>query len=87
MKISEISGMEGDVVMMQDLFEFVRSGVNYTGKVVGKYRATGIRSVYAQRIEAAGFRLDSQMFHRSHRVSQWISLSRAESSARSSSSF
>jgi len=63
MRISEITGMEGDMVMMQDLFEYVRSGVNYTGKVVGKYRATGIRSVYAQRIEAAGFRLDSQMFH------------------------
>jgi pilus assembly protein CpaF len=62
MRISEITGMEGDMVMMQDLFEYVRSGVNYTGKVVGKYRATGIRSVYAQRIEAAGFRLDSQMF-------------------------
>jgi pilus assembly protein CpaF len=63
MKISEISGMEGDMVMMQDLFEFQRTGVNYTGKVVGKFRSTGIRSVYAPRIEAHGFKLDTQLFH------------------------
>ncbi|MFZ0888711.1 MAG: ATPase, T2SS/T4P/T4SS family, partial [Candidatus Binataceae bacterium] len=62
MKISEISGMEGDMVMMQDLFEFVRSGVSYSGKVLGKFRSTGIRSVYAPRMEAAGFKLDSKVF-------------------------
>ncbi|MFI5351339.1 MAG: TadA family conjugal transfer-associated ATPase [Candidatus Binatales bacterium] len=57
-KISEISGMEGDVVMMQDLFDFVQSGVSATGKVQGSFRATGIRSSYAAKIEAAGGRLD-----------------------------
>ncbi len=57
-RISEISGMEGDVVMMQDLFEFVQSGVSATGKVQGSFRATGIRSAYAPKIEAAGGRLD-----------------------------
>jgi pilus assembly protein CpaF len=62
MKISEISGMEGDMVMMQDLFEYVKTGVSYTGKVMGKFRSTGIRSTYAQRIEAAGFKLDAKLF-------------------------
>ena len=57
-RISEISGMEGDVVMMQDLFDFVQSGVSATGKVQGSFRATGIRSTYASKIEAAGGRLD-----------------------------
>jgi pilus assembly protein CpaF len=63
MRISEISGMEGEMVMMQDLFEFVRTGVSYSGKVVGKFRATGIRSVYSQRMEATGYRVDAKLFH------------------------
>jgi pilus assembly protein CpaF len=59
MKIAEIAGMEGDTVMMQDLFEFKRTGVNSAGKVVGSFRATGIRSAYAERIEIGGYRLPS----------------------------
>ncbi len=59
-KISEISGMEGDVVMMQDLYEFVQTGLSANGKVQGSFRATGIRSSYAQKIEAAGGRLDAR---------------------------
>jgi pilus assembly protein CpaF len=59
MKISEVTGMEGDTVMMQDLFEFKRSGVNASGKVVGSFRTTGVRSAYAERIEIGGYRLPS----------------------------
>jgi pilus assembly protein CpaF len=62
MKISEISGMEGDMVMMQDLFEFKRTGIGPEGKVMGNFVSTGIRSVYTQRLEAAGLRLDSNLF-------------------------
>ncbi len=62
MKISEITGMEGDTIMMQDLFEYVRTGVNYAGKVQGTFRPTGIRSSYSQQIEAAGFKLDAKLF-------------------------
>ena len=62
MRISELTGMEGDTIMMQDLFEFVRTGTSQTGKVLGNFRSTGIRSFYAQRIEAAGVRLDSKLF-------------------------
>ncbi|HZO82647.1 MAG TPA: CpaF family protein [Candidatus Binataceae bacterium] len=58
MKISEVTGMEGDAIMMQDLFEFVRSGIDASGKVLGEYRSTGIRSTYAQRIELAGYKLE-----------------------------
>jgi pilus assembly protein CpaF len=60
MKISEISGMEGDVVMMQDLYEFKRTGIGPGGKVLGQFRHTGVRSMYTDRVAAAGYRLDSQ---------------------------
>jgi pilus assembly protein CpaF len=62
MKISEISGMEGEMVMMQDLFEFKRTGIGAGGKVMGHFVSTGIRSTYTQRLEAAGLRLDSKLF-------------------------
>ncbi len=62
MKISELTGMEGDTIMLQDLFEFVRTGTGQTGKVLGNFRPTGIRSFYTQRLEAAGLRLDSKLF-------------------------
>jgi pilus assembly protein CpaF len=58
MKISELVGMEGDMIMMQDLFEFHRTGVNAQGKVLGQYRKTGIRSAYKDRIEAYGYSMD-----------------------------
>ncbi|MGH7814022.1 MAG: CpaF family protein [Candidatus Binataceae bacterium] len=62
MKISEISGMEGDMVMIQDLFEFKRTGIGPGGEVQGQFLATGIRSTYSQRLEAAGLRLDAKLF-------------------------
>jgi pilus assembly protein CpaF len=64
MRISEVSGMEGDMVMMQDLFEFARTGVNQAGKVVGRFRPTGIRSIHSPRMESAGYKLDSSLFQR-----------------------
>ncbi|HSR57686.1 MAG TPA: CpaF family protein [Candidatus Binataceae bacterium] len=62
MKISEITGMEGEMIMMQDLFEFKRAGVGANGKVLGQFAPTGIRSAYTQQLEAAGFRFDAKMF-------------------------
>jgi pilus assembly protein CpaF len=58
MKISELVGMEGDMIMMQDLYEFHRTGVNAQGKVLGQYRKTGIRSAYKDRIEAYGYNME-----------------------------
>ncbi|MFZ1119801.1 MAG: TadA family conjugal transfer-associated ATPase [Candidatus Binataceae bacterium] len=58
MRISELVGMEGDMIMMQDLYEFHRTGVNAQGKVLGQYRKTGIRSAYKDRIEAYGYNMD-----------------------------
>lgn len=58
LKISEVSGMEGETIMMQDLFEFVRTGTGPDGRILGEFRSTGIRSSYAHQIEIAGFKLD-----------------------------
>jgi pilus assembly protein CpaF len=69
-KISEVSGVEGDMISMQDLFEFVRTGVSPEGKVLGTFRPTGIRSVYSKRLEAAGLHLDSKLFGARQAVSR-----------------
>src|SRR5712671_726764 len=61
MKISEISGMEGEMIMMQDLFEFVRTETTTTGKITGSYQSTGIRSSYTQRLEIAGYKTESKV--------------------------
>src|SRR6266436_1634708 len=61
MKISEISGMEGEMIMMQDLFEFVRADTTAAGKINGGFQSTGIRSSYTQRLETAGYKTESKV--------------------------
>ena len=63
-RITEISGIEGDTITMQDLFEFVRTGMTPEGKVLGSFRPSGIRSNYNRRLEASGIRLDPKWFTR-----------------------
>lgn len=58
LKISEISGMEGEMVMTQDLWEFHRTGLSPAGKILGEFRSTGIRSIYTSRLEAIGYKPD-----------------------------
>jgi pilus assembly protein CpaF len=60
--VSEITGMEGEVITMQDLFLFERTGVSPQGKVLGKFRATGIRPKTSERLSSAGFQLPVTMF-------------------------
>ena len=60
--ISEITGMEQDVIAMQEIFAFQQSGINKDGKVVGRFRATGIRPKCADKIAAAGMPLPMDMF-------------------------
>ena len=55
--ISEITGMEGDTVSMQDIFLFERTGMDANGKVMGRFRATGIRPRFAERLKAYGMQL------------------------------
>src|SRR4051812_16506242 len=60
--ISEIAGMEGDTVSMQEIFKFERQGLSETGQVRGSFKATGIRPKFAERLSAAGCRLRPGLF-------------------------
>jgi pilus assembly protein CpaF len=60
--ISEITGMEGEVVCMQEIFRFERRGLSETGKVKGAFKTTGIRPKFAERLLAAGLRLPPMLF-------------------------
>jgi pilus assembly protein CpaF len=66
--ISEITGMEGDIITMQDIFVFEKAGLNADGKVLGRFRATGVRPKCAERLKAAGILLPSNMFEGSVEV-------------------
>src|SRR6202522_1123640 len=60
--VSEVTGMEVDVITMQDIFVFERSGVDEAGKVRGVFRATGIRPKFAERLATYGGRLRAALF-------------------------
>jgi pilus assembly protein CpaF len=63
-RISEITGMEGDVLTMHDLFEFRQTGLDENRVAVGQFCATGIRPHLLGRLEASGAPLPVQMFER-----------------------
>ena len=60
--ISEITGMEGNVVSMQEIFMFEKAGISEDGTVIGRFRATGVRPKCAERLLAAGIHLPTDMF-------------------------
>jgi pilus assembly protein CpaF len=60
--IAEVGGMEGDTVIMTDIFKFDEKGVDGDGKVLGDLRPTGIRPMFSPRLEIAGFKLPPQVF-------------------------
>ncbi|MBL8063140.1 MAG: CpaF family protein, partial [Anaerolineales bacterium] len=59
--ITEVAGMEGDIVVLTDIFKFNQTGVA-DGKVLGDLRPTGIRPLFTPRLEAAGFKLGAEIF-------------------------
>jgi pilus assembly protein CpaF len=60
--ISEITGMEGDVITMQEVFAFEKLGITTEGKVIGRFRATGVRPKVCERLKASGIHLPPDMF-------------------------
>jgi pilus assembly protein CpaF len=60
--ISEITGMEGDVITMQEIFTFEKLGMTQDGKVIGRFKATGVRPKVAERLKASGIFLPPDMF-------------------------
>ena len=53
-KIAEITGMEGDVISMQEIFRYERLGLAPDGKIIGRFNATGVRSHYSERFKQWG---------------------------------
>jgi len=66
--IAELTGMENDVITMQDIFVFERTGVSSNGKVLGRFRATGIRPKCSDLLAAAGRPLTAGMFEHVQQV-------------------
>lgn len=60
--ISEITGMEGETITMQEIFMYERSGVDKEGKVIGRFKPTGIRPRFAERLKACGMQLPRVFF-------------------------
>ncbi|MCX7287313.1 MAG: CpaF family protein [Rhodobacterales bacterium] len=60
--ITEITGMEGDVISMQEVFRFERLGVEPNGRIIGRFNATGIRSSYSDRFRQWGFDLPASIY-------------------------
>jgi len=60
--ITEVAGMEGDTIVLTDVFKFDITGIGEGGKVLGDLRATGIRPAFSPRLEAAGFKLGAELF-------------------------
>jgi len=60
--ISEITGMEGETITMQEIFQYERTGVDSSGTVIGRFRPTGIRPRFAERLKTSGFQLPRVFF-------------------------
>ena len=68
--IGEVVGVEHDLVEMQDVFEFQRSGISQRGKVLGSFRGTGARPVCFDRLKAYGIHLSQSIFNEVHEVKE-----------------
>ena len=61
-QISEVAGMEGQTIVMTDVFKFEQSGVDDSGNIIGGLRPTGIRPLFTERLEKAGYKLGPEVF-------------------------
>jgi pilus assembly protein CpaF len=60
--ITEVVGMEGDTVVMQDIYHYVQEGIDETGRARGRFEASGVRPTFMDRLEASGVRLPASAF-------------------------
>jgi pilus assembly protein CpaF len=61
-QITELAGMEGDTVVLTDIFKFEQTGVSSDGKVLGDLKPTGIRPLFSNKLESAGFKLRPEVY-------------------------
>ena len=60
--ITEVAGMEGDTIVLTEVFRFEQTGMSQDGKIIGQLKPTGIRPLFTPRLEAAGFKLPPEIF-------------------------
>lgn len=60
--ITEVQNMEGDVIILQDLFRFVQTGVDESGKILGNFESTGIRPNFMEKMETNGIKIPKNLF-------------------------
>ena len=60
--ITEVVGMEGEIVVLTDIFKFEQTSVGENGKIIGELKPTGIRPIFGPQLEAAGFKLGAELF-------------------------
>jgi pilus assembly protein CpaF len=60
--VTEITGMEGEVISMQEIFRYERLGVEPNGKIIGRFNATGVRSHYSERFRQWGYDLPASIY-------------------------
>jgi len=61
-QITEVAGMEGDVITLSDIFKFEQTGITPDGKIQGQLKPTGLRPLFTPRLEVAGFKLGGEIF-------------------------
>jgi pilus assembly protein CpaF len=61
-KVTEITGLEGNAIVMQDIFVFERKGIDKNGNIVGTFKATGVRPAFAERFRVSGIDLPKDIF-------------------------
>ena len=66
--VTEITGMSGDLVAMQDIFIFEKQGIDVNGRVFGRFKATGVSPKFADRLKKAGIVLPAHIFEHSFEV-------------------
>jgi pilus assembly protein CpaF len=60
--ITEVMGMEQDMIIMQDIFRFKQLGIDQNGRAYGQFEATGVRPSFVNRLESSGIKLPSNLF-------------------------
>jgi pilus assembly protein CpaF len=60
--VTEVAGMEGDTIVLTDIFKFEQTGISKDGMVMGELKPTGIRPLFSPRLEMAGFKLGPEVF-------------------------
>ncbi|GAA0182616.1 CpaF family protein [Clostridium sediminicola] len=65
--ITEVQGLEGDIVVLQDIFTFKQSGIDENGKIIGKMVSTGIRPKFYDRFETLGINIPDSIF----KIEEW----------------